>query len=284
MYIDQKVYKAQSINIKGKLFHFDEPKIMGIINLSHDSFYENDSGSSAKDILTKIQLFIDNGAEIIDVGGVSTKPGSKLPSVKEEINRIIPTIKKIRKKFPDLIISVDTVRSSVATEALLCGADIINDVSGGYGDKKMIEVLKQHRCPYILTHNIVKSINNDKLKSENTIKDIIRFFSKRIKELKTHGVYDIIIDPGFGFSKSIEQNFELIKYFEMLHVLHTPIMVGISRKSMIYNMLETKPDESLNGTSIMHSFLISRNASIFRVHDVKEMKEVKMLWEASYYY
>ena len=283
MYIDQKVYKAQSINIKGKLFHFDEPKIMGIINLSHDSFYENDSGSSAKDILAKIQLFIDNGAEIIDIGGVSTKPGSKLPSVQEEINRVIPAIKKIREKFPDLIISVDTVRSNVATEALLCGADIINDVSGGFGDKKMFETLKQHRCPYILTHNIEKSINNNKLNSESIIKELIRFFSKRIKELKSYGVYDIIIDPGFGFSKSIEQNFELIKYFEMLHVLHTPIMVGISRKSMIYNKLETKTHESLNGTSIMHSFLISRNASIFRVHDVKEMKEVKMLWEASYY-
>ena len=283
MYIDQKVYKAQSINIKGKLFHFDEPKIMGIINLSHDSFYENDSGSSAKDILAKIQLFIDNGAEIIDIGGVSTKPGSKMPSVKEEINRVIPTIKKIREKFPDLIISVDTVRSNVATEALICGADIINDVSGGFGDKKMFEILKQHRCPYVLTHNIEKSINNNKLNSESIIKELIRFFSKRIKELKSYGVYDIIIDPGFGFSKSIEQNFELIKYFEMLHVLHTPIMVGISRKSMIYNKLETKTHESLNGTSIMHSFLISRNASIFRVHDVKEMKEVKMLWEASYY-
>ena len=256
MYIDQKVYKAQSINIKGKLFHFDEPKIMGIINLSHDSFYENDSGSSAKAILAKIQLFIDNGAEIIDVGGVSTKPGSKLPSVKEEVNRVIPTIKKIRENFPDLIISVDTVRSNVANEALLFGADLINDVSGGYGDKKMFETLKKYRCPYILTHNIKNSINNDKLESESVIKEVIRFFSKKIKELKSYGVYDIIIDPGFGFSKSLEQNYELINYFEMLHVLHTPILVGVSRKSMIYDTIKVKANDSLIGTSIMHSFLI----------------------------
>ena len=283
MYIDQKIYKAQSINVKGKLFHFDEPKIMGIINLSYDSFYENDSGSSAKDLLTKIQFFIDNGAEIIDIGGASTKPGSKSPSVKEEINRVIPIIKKIRPKFPDIIISVDTVRSSVAEDALFSGADIINDVSGGYGDKKMFEILKKYRCPYILTHNIKKSINNDKLESESVIKDVLRFFSKKIKELKSYGVYDIIIDPGFGFSKSLEQNYELINYFEMLHVLHTPILVGISRKSMIYDTIKSKPNDSLIGTSIIHSFLISRNASLFRVHDVKEMKDVKMLWKASYY-
>jgi dihydropteroate synthase len=283
MYIDQKVYKAQSINIKGKLFHFDTPKIMGIINLSHDSFYENDSETSVKDILVKIQFFIENGAEIIDIGGVSTKPGSRLPNIKEETNRVIPIIKKIRAKFPNIIISVDTVRSSVASEAILSGADIINDVSGGYGDKKMFETLKKYRCPYILTHNIKKSINNDKLKSESVIKEVIRFFSKKIKELKSYGVYDIIIDPGFGFSKSLEQNYELINYFEMLHVLHTPILVGISRKSMIYDTIKAKPNDSLIGTSIMHSFLISRNASVFRVHDVKEMKEVKMLWKASYY-
>ncbi len=283
MYIDQKVYKAQSINIKGKLFHFDTPKIMGIINLSHDSFYENDSETSVKDILVKIQFFIENGAEIIDIGGVSTKPGSRLPNIKEETNRVIPIIKKIRAKFPNIIISVDTVRSSVASEAILSGADIINDVSGGYGDKKMFETLKKHRCPYILTHNIKKSINNDKLESESVIKEVIRFFSKKIKELKSYGVYDIIIDPGFGFSKSLEQNYELINYFEMLHVLHTPILVGISRKSMIYDTIKAKPNDSLIGTSIMHSFLISRNASVFRVHDVKEMKEVKMLWKASYY-
>lgn len=282
MYIDQKIYKAKSININGKLFQFDEPKIMGIINLSHDSFYENDTKSPIKDIHYKIKRFIDNGADIIDIGGASTRPGAKLPSVKEELNRVLPILRKIRTKFPEVIISIDTVRSKVAEEAVLNGANIINDVSGGYGDQKIMEVASRLKCPYILTHNIEKSINSDQLKSDHVIKEQIRFFSQRIKELKEKGVYDIIIDPGFGFSKNREQNFNLIQFFEMLHVLHTPILVGVSRKSMIYQTIGGNAEESLNGTTAMHSFLISRNASIFRVHDVNEMKEVKKLWKASF--
>ena len=282
MYIDQKIYKAKSININGKLFQFDEPKIMGIINLSHDSFYENDTKSPTKDILNKVKRFIGNGADIIDIGGASTRPGAKLPSVKEELNRVLPILRKIRNKFPEVIISIDTVRSKVAEEAVLNGANIINDVSGGYGDQKIMEVSSRLKCPYILTHNIEKSINSDQLKSDHVIKEQIRFFSQRIKELKEKGVYDIIIDPGFGFSKNREQNFNLIQFFEMLHVLHTPILVGVSRKSMIYQTIGGNAEESLNGTTAMHSFLISRNASIFRVHDVNEMKEVKKLWKASF--
>ena len=282
MYIDQKIYKAKSININGKLFQFDEPKIMGIINLSHDSFYENDTKSPIKDILNKVKRFIESGADIIDIGGASTRPGAKLPSVKEELNRVLPVLKKIRTKFPEVTISIDTVRSKVAEEAVLNGANIINDVSGGYGDQKIIEVANRLNCPYILTHNIEKSINSDHLKSDHVIKEQIRFFSQRIKELKEKGVYDIIIDPGFGFSKNREQNFNLIQFFEMLHVLHTPILVGVSRKSMIYQTIGGNAEESLNGTTAMHSFLISRNASIFRVHDVNEMKEVKKLWKASF--
>ena len=282
MYIDQKIYKAKSININGKLFQFDEPKIMGIINLSHDSFYENDTKSPTKDILNKVKRFIGNGADIIDIGGASTRPGAKLPSVKEELNRVLPILQKIRTKFPEVIISIDTVRSKVAEEAVLNGANIINDVSGGYGDQKIMEVASRLKCPYILTHNIENSINSDQLKSDHVIKEQIRFFSQRIKELKEKGVYDIIIDPGFGFSKNREQNFNLIHFFEMLHVLHTPILVGVSRKSMIYQTIGGNAEESLNGTTAMHSFLISRNASIFRVHDVNEMKEVKKLWKASF--
>lgn len=282
MYIDQKIYKAKSININGKLFQFDEPKIMGIINLSHDSFYENDTKSPTKDILNKVKRFIGNGADIIDIGGASTRPGAKLPSVKEELNRVLPILRKIRTKFPEVIISIDTVRSKVAEEAVLNGANIINDVSGGYGDQKIMEVASRLKCPYILTHNIENSINSDQLKSDHVIKEQIRFFSQRIKELKEKGVYDILIDPGFGFSKNREQNFNLIQFFEMLHVLHTPILVGVSRKSMIYQTIGGNAEESLNGTTAMHSFLISRNASIFRVHDVNEMKEVKKLWKASF--
>tara|TARA_Y100001933_G_scaffold260226_1_gene311850 strand:- start:1133 stop:2002 length:870 start_codon:yes stop_codon:yes gene_type:complete len=282
MYIDQKIYKAQSINVKGSLFHFDEPKIMGIINLSEDSFYENDAETPTKEIIDKIDAFIKNGADIIDLGGASTRPNSKLPSVKVEMSRVMPILKSIRVKFPKTLISVDTVRSKVAEEALLNGADIINDVSGGYSDKRIMNVVQKYKCPYILTHNIENSINSQKLESQNTIKEVIRFFSKRIQELQKIGVHDIIIDPGFGFSKTIQQDYELIKNFEMLHLLNTPILVGVSRKSLIYKNLELKPETSLNGTTAIHSFLISRNASLFRVHDIKEMQEVKMLWKASF--
>ncbi len=282
MYIDQKIYKAQSINVKGSLFHFDEPKIMGIINLSEDSFYENDAETPTKEIIDKIDAFIKNGADIIDLGGASTRPNSKLPSVKVEMSRVMPILKSIRVKFPKTLISVDTVRSKVAEEALLNGADIINDVSGGYSDKRIMNVVQKYKCPYILTHNIENSINSQKLESQNTIKEVIRFFSKRIQELQKIGVHDIIIDPGFGFSKTIQQDYELIKNFEMLHLLNAPILVGVSRKSLIYKNLELKPETSLNGTTAIHSFLISRNASLFRVHDIKEMQEVKMLWKASF--
>ena len=282
MYIDQKIFKAQSINVKGKLFHFDEPKIMGIINLSEDSFYENDAQTPNKEIIHKIEGFIKHGANIIDLGGASTRPNAKLPSVKIELSRVIPVLMAVRKKFPKIILSVDTVRSKVAEEALLNGADLINDVSGGYSDKKILSVVHKYRCPYILTHNLEHSVNSQKLESQNTIKEVIRFFSKRIQELQTIGIYDIIIDPGFGFSKTIQQDYELIKNFEMLHLLNTPILAGVSRKSLVYKNLDLNPETSLNGTTAIHSFLISRNASLFRVHDIKEMQEVKMLWKASF--
>jgi len=282
MYLYQNMYKAKSINIKGKLFHFDAPKIMGIINLSEESFYENDAKTTQKQIITKINGFIKNGAEMIDIGAVSTRPQAKLPSLAEERNRLIPVLKLVRKKFPKVIISIDTVRSKIAEEALKEGADIINDISGAYYDKNILNVVSQYNCPYILTHNLEKSINNHKLKTSNTIKEVLRYFSQRIQELKTIGIYDIIIDPGFGFSKEIQQNFDIIKYYEMLHILELPILTGISRKSMIYKTLNSTSEKSLNGTSVLHSFLISQNCSIFRVHDVREMKEVKMLWEASF--
>jgi len=281
MYTDQKIFKNTSINIKGKLFHFNEPKIMGIINLSEDSFYENDAHSPKKEITNKIQSFVLNGAKIIDLGGASTRPNSCLPSIKEELSRVLPILKIVRKKFPKIILSVDTVRSRVAEEALKNGADIINDVSGGYADNKMIGIIKKYKCPYILTHNLEHSINTKKLHSQNTIKELIRFFSKRIQELQTEGIMDIIIDPGFGFSKTIEQDYELIKNFEMLHMLNMPILAGVSRKSMIYKKLGLDSNKALNGTTVLHSFLISKNASIFRVHDVAEMEEVKKLWEVS---
>ena len=283
MYTDLLHPLPKTINIKGSLFQFDTPKIMGIINLSPDSFYENDAEKKEMALLKKIESFIANGADIIDIGGSSTKPNSSLPSAKEELARVIQPLKSIRKEFPNLIISVDTVREQVAQQALEIGADIINDVSGGYANGKMLDVIGKFKCPYILTHNIEGGINKNVMDdSKNTIKELIKFFSKKISELNKKGIHDIIIDPGFGFSKNIKQNFEIIKYFDLLHILNTPVLAGISRKSMIYKTLQIEAKDALNGTTAMHAFILSKNASLFRVHDVREMNEVKKLWELSF--
>ena len=283
MYTDLLHPLPKTINIKGSLFQFDTPKIMGIINLSPDSFYENDAEKKEMALLKKIESFIANGADIIDIGGSSTKPNSSLPSAKEELARVIQPLKSIRKEFPNLIISVDTVREQVAQQALEIGADIINDVSGGYANGKMLDVIGKFKCPYILTHNIEGGINKNVMDdSKNTIKELIKFFSKKISELNKKGIHDIIIDPGFGFSKNLKQNFEIIKYFDLLHILNTPVLAGISRKSMIYKTLQIEAKDALNGTTAMHAFILSKNASLFRVHDVREMNEVKKLWELSF--
>ena len=283
MYTDLLNPLPKTINIKGTLFQFDTPKIMGIINLSPDSFYENDAEKKETALLKKIESFIANGADIIDIGGSSTKPNSSLPSAKEELDRVIEPLTLIRKEFPNLIISIDTVRNEVAQQTLEIGADIINDVSGGYDNSKMLELVAKFKCPYILTHNIEGGINKNVMDdSKNTIKELIQFFSKKISELNAKGIHDIIIDPGFGFSKRLKQNFEIVQNFELLHILNTPIMAGISRKSMIYKPLEIESTDALNGTTAMHAFILSKKASLFRVHDVQEMNEVKKLWELSF--
>lgn len=273
----------KTINIKGTLFQFDKPKIMGIINLSPDSFYENDAKKKERELIKKVSSFIENGADIIDLGGSTTKPNAELPALEDELKRVVGPLKQIRAAFPKLIISVDTVRPEVAEKCLEIGADIINDVSGGFHSQQMWKTVEKYKCPYILTHNIDGGINKSVMsESKNTIVELIRFFSKKITELQEKGIYDIIIDPGFGFSKSLNQNYEIVKNFNLLHILNVPILVGVSRKSMIFKALESDANAALNGTTAMHAMLISKNASIFRVHDVHEMNEVKKLWELSF--
>jgi dihydropteroate synthase len=273
----------KTINIKGALFQFDKPKIMGIINLSPDSFYENDAKKKERELIKKVSSFIENGADIIDLGGSTTKPNAELPALEDELKRVVGPLKQIRVAFPKLIISVDTVRPEVAEKCLEIGADIINDVSGGFHSQQMWKTVEKYKCPYILTHNIDGGINKSVMsESKNTIVELIRFFSKKITELQEKGIYDIIIDPGFGFSKSLNQNYEIVKNFNLLHILNVPILVGVSRKSMIFKALESDANAALNGTTAMHAMLISKNASIFRVHDVHEMNEVKKLWELSF--
>lgn len=274
--------QIKSILVKGKLIDLSQPQIMGILNVTPDSFYSESRKQNLNDILITAEKMIDDGANILDIGGISTRPGAAIVDNMEEIRRIEEPIKLLRKEFPEILLSLDTYNSSTAEIGLSEGIDIINDISGGEIDEEIIGVVANHKAPYVLTHSSGNKQNDsfNHFKGD-TMQNLIRFFSEKIDYLKSKGVKDIIIDPGFGFGKTIEQNFEIIKHFETLHILEKPLLIGISRKSMIYKTLNTTAENALNGTSVLNSLLLSKGASIFRVHDVTQMKEVMKLHESS---
>ena len=269
------------INLKGNLYDLNSPKIMGIVNCTPDSFYSESRKTQIVEILKTIESMLENGVDIIDIGGASTRPNAEIPSIDEEIRRIYEPIKAIRKEFKDIVISLDTMRNEVAQVGIDEGISIINDVSGGFYDEKLLELVAKKKVPYILTFNNGNEINTVPLISErNVLMESIMFFSDKIQKLKNLGVNDIIIDPGFGFDKTLDENFSLLNNFDLLQILEKPILVGISRKSMIYKKLGIAPEDSLNGTTILNTALFLKNTSIFRVHDVKEMKQIKQLLNA----
>ncbi len=269
------------INLKGNLYDLNSPKIMGIINCTPDSFYSESRKTHIHEILKTVESMLKNGVDIIDIGGASTRPNAIIPNIDEEIARIHEPIKAIRKEFKDLVISLDTMRSKVAEIGINEGISIINDVSGGSYDWEIIELVAEKKIPYILTYNNGNEVNTVPLASNrNILMESIKFFSERIQKLKNSGINDIIIDPGFGFDKTLEENFSLLNNFELLQILEKPILVGISRKSMIYKKIGIAPDESLNGTTVLNTVTFLKNASIFRVHDVKEMNEIRKLLKA----
>ncbi|QSE99448.1 dihydropteroate synthase [Fulvivirga lutea] len=256
---------------------------MGILNVTPDSFYEGSRVEQEKEIITRATKMVEDGAAIIDIGGYSTRPGAVDISVKEEIDRVIPAIKAIRKELTDSYISIDTFRSEVAKEALNAGADIINDVSGGELDDGMFDLIEQTNVPYILMHmrgtpQTMKEYTN----YDHLILEIIDYFQKKVTDLRARGIHDIIIDPGFGFAKTVPQNFELLKKLKELKTLELPILVGISRKSMIYKSLDISAAEALNGTTALNMIALQNGASILRVHDVKEAAETVKLFNLTY--
>jgi dihydropteroate synthase len=266
------------INLKGNLYDLNSPKIMGIINCTPDSFYSGSRKNKIDEILKTVESMLENGVDIIDIGGASTRPNAIMPSIEEEVKRILDPIKALRKEFKDLVISLDTMRYEVAKTGIDEGISIINDVSGGLYDEKLIGLVAQKKVPYILTFNNGNEINTLPLDSKrNILKESIVFFSERINDLKNLGINDIIIDPGFGFDKTLEENFRLLNNLELLQILEKPILVGISRKSMIYKKLEINSEDSLNGTSVLNTATFFKGASIFRVHDVKEMNQIRQL-------
>ena len=269
-----------NINIRGKLFDLSKPKVMGILNLTPDSFYDGGVHTEINNIENHVNIMVEDGMDILDIGGYSSKPGAKNISLDEEMTRVIPILKHIRKIFPDLIISIDTFRSKIASMSLYEGADMINDISGGTLDKNMMSVVSKNNCPYILMHmqGNPQNMQNDP-SYENVTLEIIQYLAQRIKIAHDNNIVDIIVDPGFGFGKTLEHNFEILNNLEKFNVLDTPILAGFSRKSMIYKTLKTSSEKALNGTSSLNTIALTKGAKILRVHDVKEAKECIILHE-----
>ncbi len=270
-----------TLNCKGRLLIADKPLVMGIINVTPDSFFGGSRFNSMDDIAAQVEKMLNDGADIIDIGGQSTRPGSEPITADEEIKRIIPAIEMIAKKFPTTFISVDTFYSKVAATAVHAGASIINDISAGSMDNKMIETVAGLKVPYILMHmkGTPKTMQQNAI-YENVTLAVIDFFIAKTNELRKAGIIDMIIDPGFGFAKTIDHNFELLKNLSVFKILERPILLGVSRKSTIYKTLDITAEEALNGTTVLNTIGLLHGASILRVHDVKEAKEAVTLFSA----
>ncbi|MEQ8364703.1 MAG: dihydropteroate synthase [Cyclobacteriaceae bacterium] len=277
--MQNKVFSSnKTLNVGGRLIHFDTPKIMGILNITPDSFFDGGKYRDEKSILQLVEEMINDGADFIDVGGYSSRPGATDISQEEELERVISAIKAIANRFPESIISIDTFRSEVARQAIEEGALMVNDISGGAMDNKMFDLIARHHIPYILMHmkgtpQTMKSM----AEYENLIKEIIDYFHPKLNQLHQLGVADIMIDPGFGFAKTIAHNFELLKQLELLKILNKPMVIGLSRKSMIWKTLDTDPENALNGTTVLNTIALLKGASILRIHDVKEAVEAVKL-------
>ena len=253
---------------------------MGILNVTPDSFFDGGLYNTEKKVDIQVMKMIEDGMDILDVGGYSSRPGAKEISIDEEIDRVIPVVKFIRKKYPELILSVDTFRSEVARNCLDLGIDIINDISAGCIDKNILDVVSEYNCPYIMMHMKgtpqTMQINPE---YDNLIKELLIFFAKRIYLAREKGIIDIIVDPGFGFGKTLDHNYTIIKKIENFKLLDLPILVGISRKSFITKQLDINKKDSLNGTTALNMYFLEKKINILRVHDVKEAKECIMLHE-----
>lgn len=269
------------LNIKGKIFKAETPVVMGIINTTPDSFYKGSLANAEHEILSMAKKMVDEGAAILDIGGQSTRPGSKRVDINEEMKRVIPAIKMIRSSLPGIIISIDTYQSEVAKAAVDAGADIINDISAGGMDKTMIKTVAALKIPYICMHmqGTPETMHKDPVYT-NVVKEVLDFFTRKIDECRQAGIKDIIIDPGFGFGKTISHNFSLLKELHVFSMLGKPVLAGLSRKSTIYRTLGISPEESLNGTTVLNTLAIENGASILRVHDVKPTVEVIALMNA----
>lgn len=270
-----------TLNCKGKLLFVEKPLVMGILNLTEDSFYAASRFHSIEAIKNKAAQMLNDGADIIDIGAQSTRPGSTRVSADDELKKLIPAIELLIKNFPGIIISIDTYHSKVANETTIAGASIINDISGGEMDEKMINTVGKLNIPYICMHmKGVPETMHYQTHYDDVTKEILDFFIYKINECKQAGIVDVIIDPGFGFGKNIVQNLKLLKELKTFLILEKPVLAGVSRKSTVYKTLKISAENSLNGTSVLNTLALLNGASILRVHDVKEAKEVVTLFDA----
>ncbi len=259
----------------------EKPVVMGILNITPDSFYSGSRVQQLDDILSKAEQMISEGAAILDIGGQTTKPGSARLTAEEELLRVLPAIQLIKEKFPDIFLSIDTYHSTVAKEAVAAGADMVNDISAGEMDEQMIATVAALHVPYIAMH--MKGTPATMQQSpiyEDVTKEVVDYFIQKTNECKQAGITDIIIDPGFGFGKTIQHNFKLLKKLEAFQLFHVPVLAGLSRKSTIWKTLNITAEEALNGTTVLNTIALTKGAAILRVHDVKEAVEAIELHQA----
>jgi dihydropteroate synthase len=270
----QALLTKNSINCGGQLISLAEPKVMGILNCTPDSFFSESRVGSDRELVNNAKRMLEHGATFIDIGGQSTRPGAEQVSVDEELKRVVPAIKLLLTEFPTALISVDTFYAEVAKQAIDAGAIMVNDVSAGMVDPNMFEEVAKLKVPYVLMHNRGKALANQEAPQYNhLVLDIIQFFAEKVKELTQLGIPDVILDPGFGFGKSLEQNYALLQQLKQFQILELPLLVGVSRKSMVQRVLDVDASNALNGTSAIHMIALERGARILRVHDVKEAVE-----------
>ena len=264
------------IKLKGNsnIFSTDNAIVMGILNITDDSFYDGGKYVNEDDIIAQTKKMLDEGASIIDIGAQSSKPGSPQISSEQELQRLIPIIKLLKNSFPKIIISIDSFWSNTAKKVIDAGADIINDISAGERDKRMFDTIAKLQVPYVMMHMQGTPLNMQKNPVyKNVTQEVKTFFENKIKILKNKGVSQIIIDPGFGFGKTIKHNYQMLNELQKLKQIGFPVLIGVSRKSMIYNLLENTPQQALNGTTVINSIALQNGANILRVHDVKEAAE-----------
>jgi dihydropteroate synthase len=270
----------QSLNIKGRLIDLSTPKVMGILNITPDSFYSNSRTKTIDEALTKGAQFLNEGATFIDIGGYSSRPGAQDISIDEETDRLVPVVESLVKAFPEAIISIDTFRAKVARETIAAGAHIINDIAAGDMDEQMFETVAKLQVPYIMMHMQGTPQNMQQNPTyNNVLLEVIDYLAKKVAALKALRIHDVVIDPGFGFGKTIEHNYELLRQMEAFKIFKLPVLVGLSRKGMIYKTLGTTAAEALNGTSVLNTIALQKGAGILRVHDVKEAVECVRLVE-----